>query len=335
MTLRRRDHSQKGVALLVVILLVATLSFIAVAISQRTTLSANRSLNANLRSELIWRALGAEAMAVKAIKAAMSATPGKLTSTNPLVVKPIEIPMPGGSAVVRVLDQTRCFNLNSLYSTGKQEGEGQKAGLVQGALDELADTLNAGQTNTVAAAKLAADVVDWIDTNSFQEPGGAEDGHYTGLPTPYRTGGQRLADVSELRAMAGMDRIQYSEARPYLCAQPSSDPSPINVNMLLPPDAPLLVGLLKGAISASDALDIIEARPPGGYDSVDQFWANPRLVNLDIGQAERAHVRVYSRYLEVIAEIDYQGANLDLRMTFVVSEDGDAQLLSRRIGRFE
>ena len=58
-----RKSAERGAALVIVLLLVATLSFIALAISERTALSANRAVNARSRSELLWLGLGAEALA--------------------------------------------------------------------------------------------------------------------------------------------------------------------------------------------------------------------------------------------------------------------------------
>ncbi len=322
---------QSGAALIVVLLLVATLSFIALAISERTVLAASRSLNTRLGGELFWQAAGAESIARRAIEAAMKATPGKLGSDNPLVAAPIDIPFEGGSARMIVVDRTRCFNLNSLL----QISEGGEESVNEAAVTELTELFAAGNAGAADPAALAATVTDWIDGNSFQEPRGAEDGFYTALPTPYRSAGAPLADISELRAIAGVDRAQYGAARPFLCANPTAAPSTLNLNMLTVADAPFLVAILDGKKSLSEAQDIINDRPPGGYDAADAFWASEAFAGLELSETTKGRVGIYSRYLEVNAAMKYYSANLDLTLLFEVDGDGRARLIARRFGRYE
>ena len=66
----RRLEKQRGAALLIVLLLAATLSFIALASMENTSLSAARAVNVNARSEALWRALATETLARKAIETA-------------------------------------------------------------------------------------------------------------------------------------------------------------------------------------------------------------------------------------------------------------------------
>lgn len=331
MTTAMGARGQAGAALIVVLLLVATLSFIALAISERTVLAASRSANVRLGSELFWQAAGAEALARRAIEAAMKATPGKLSSDNPLVAAPIEVPFEGGSATMTVADRTRCFNLNSLVRVD-ENGEDSAN---EAAARELAELLAAGDAGAADATALAAAVTDWIDTNGFQEPRGAEDGFYTALPTPYRSGGALLADITELRAIAGVDRVLYGLVRPFLCANPNSAPSIPNLNMLTVADAPLLVAILAGKKTLTEAQDIVNARPPGGYDSTDIFWASNAFAGVELSDATKARVGTFSRYLEVNAAMKYYGASLDLNLMFEVNGEGRARLIARRFGRYD
>ena len=326
-----KTPDQRGAALIVVLLLVATLSFIALAIGERSVLAASRAANVRLSSELFWQAVGAEALARRAIEAAMKATPGKLVSDNPLVAAPIVAPFEGGSATITVVDRTRCFNINSLV---RVDGEGGQSA-DEAATTELLELFAAGNAGSIDPEALAAAVVDWIDTNNFQEPKGAEDGTYTALPTPYRSGGALLADITELRAIAGVDRAAYGVVRPFLCANPNSAPSILNLNMLTVADAPLLVAILAGRKTVADAQDIINDRPPGGYGAADVFWTNEAFAGLEISDATKARIGLFSRYLEVNAAMEYYDAGLDLSLLFEVDGDGRTRLIARRFGRYE
>ena len=66
-----------------------------------------------------------------------------------------------------------------------------------------------------AQAQIVADsLVDWIDADDQALPAGAEDDVYLSLPTPHRTGGDLLTDVSELKGVRGMDPRLYSRLPP-------------------------------------------------------------------------------------------------------------------------
>lgn len=321
-------NSQRGAALILVLLLVATLSFIALAMSERTVLASSRSFNSRARSEMLWRAFGAEALARTAIKAAMQASDGKLTGTNPLVAKQLDLPMEGGIARLRVVDRTRCFNLNSLVDLGS----GGAGAVNDAAVAELLELGRAAAADMSDLESVIARVVDWIDPDTLQEPSGAEDGLYTLLPTPYRTGSQKLADVSELRAIAGFDRIAYAELRPFVCALPNGAPTPVNVNMLTEADAPLISAMVKGQVGMDEIRDAIEARPPEGYATEGDFWNYGAFAEAGVDEATRARAKLSSRYLEVNGTIEYYEASLDLRLLFEVDDNGRARLLSRRLG---
>ncbi|GAB4531383.1 MAG: type II secretion system minor pseudopilin GspK [Amphiplicatus sp.] len=323
-----RKIGQKGAALIVVLLLAATLSFIALAISERTVFAAQRAVHSSARAEALWRAFGAEALAMSALAAAARETPERMTLDEPWVERPIEIPMEGGRAVIWFADAGRCFNLNGLV---RADGD-QVYVAREGASEELAALLDAAGAGVGEAARLAVLAQDWIDADSLSAPQGAEDGYYVALPIPYRTGGTLLADETEMRAFADITAAFYALARRYVCALPSAEPAPLNVNMLRAEDAPVLVGLLKGAISLSAAQDVIADRPPGGYGATDEFWSHKVFEGLDVAQDVRNRVAVTSRYIAARAEIDYESVDMETRMLFEIGEGGRVRLLRRRLG---
>src|SRR3546814_8005854 len=101
--------------------------------------------------------------------------------------------------------------------------------------------------------------------------GGAEDDTYARAAIPYRTANRFVADASELRAMRGVTPAIYATLRPWICALPTSDLSPINVNTLRPDPAPLIAMLAPEQLPIGDARRPITARPLRGYASVEGF----------------------------------------------------------------
>lgn len=336
---------QKGAALLIVLLMVATLSFIALAATERTTLSAARSLNERVRSESLWYAFGAETLALAALEEAHRAREGRMSIDDPWASEPLAVPIDQGLAQLQFADDTACFNVNSLASRGDLAATGSAP--VIGVADEgggpiaeftaLARNLGLSAFEGAAFAEVIA---DWVDGDVNRRPQGAEDAHYGGLPSPYRTGNTRLASLSELRAMKGLTREVYAALKPYLCAHPGDSPSRINVNMLTERDAPVLAAALEGAaggrvVSVQAASDIIAARPPGGYENTAAFIAEPGVQALNVTTLTPARFDVTSQYLRARVEIIYDTALFEMTAQIALDEAGRGAVLARRFGAEE
>jgi len=319
----KRDR-QKGAALLIVLLLAATLSFVALATLEKTSLAAARAFNVNARSEALWRSLAVETLTVEAIEKFKDANDGRMSLDDEWAAAPIILPMDDGAARVIIADGTTCFNINSLSG---EEGDASKA-----AGREFVRLAGFAGIDEYEAETLSQTIGDWIDADVNRRPQGAEDEYYSTLPSPYRAGNQPLATVSELRAIKGVTRERYAALKPYLCALSDSGPSPLNVNMLEPRDAPVLAAMLGEEVTTQTAADIISARPPGGWTSVEAFMETPQISALNLEDSSR--FAVTSGYLNARAEIVYQGALLEMTSEIALT-GGKARVLARRIGAEE
>lgn len=320
-----RRESQRGAALLIVLLLAATLSIVALSAMERTSLAAARSINVNARSEALWRALAVETLALGAIDDFTSADDPKMSLDDPWVREPLVLPLENGSARVAFADATACFNINSLGETPVTEGT--NAAIVE--FVRLATLVGVSEFEALA---LAEAIGDWIDEDTNRRPQGAEDGHYTALPSPYRTGNRAMAAVSELRAVKGVSRDIYLLLKPYLCAYRATERVPVNVNMLTERHAPLLAAMLGADISVQTAVDMIAARPPGGWASGQEFAAAPQIAGLNLQNTGRFEVK--SQFLEARAEIIYDTALVEMTSTIATGGE-EARVVARRIGAEE
>ena len=319
-------RAERGVALMIVLLLVASLSFVALSIMERTGLAAARTGNDRARAQSLWRAFGAENLATSAIEATLRSRPDVMSIDDPWMVEPIIVPMEDGAARLFVADATRCFNVNSLSDpTGGEQFRRE--------FSRLIGLIGASEFE---GQRLAETITDWIDFDNSREPQGAEDSYYTGLKPPYRTGGAPLADISELRAMRGVTRELYGTLKPYLCAHPEPSPSEINFNMLRAEDAPILAAALGEKVTLAMANDLIAARPPGGYQDIAAFWDQPSLKTIAFEPAERERITLTSRFLRVRAEIVYDTSFLEMTTMFDLSGgDGEVAVIRRRLGAAE
>ena len=323
-----QSHGQRGAALMIVLLLVATLAFVALSITEKTTLASARAFNERARSENLWRAFGAETLAAAALIAAREASPEKMSIDDPWAVEPLVVPTEEGAARIAFSDATTCFNLNSLAAVPTASGD-------RAPKDEFVLLARNVGLGDFEGQRLADVITDWIDEDTSREPQGAEDNIYTALPSPYRSGGQPLASVSELRAMNGVTREIYGTLKPFLCVHKTSEPSPLNINMLTARHAPLLAAILGEAVTPSQAADLIAARPPGGYNDVSEFITPELTTQIGAGALDAGRFKVISQYVQARAEIIYDTALMEMTSEFEIADDGNVTVLRRRIGAEE
>lgn len=257
---------ERGAALLTVLMLVSVMAVLSASALERLRLSTRVAANAGAIDQGRAFALAAEQIAANRITTLVEADPAR----TPVgwVGQETVLPLPGGRAVAVVRDGGNCFNLNSVV-TG-QAGQplfARPAGIAQFAA--LMQILGISEQE---ARRVAVSLSDWIDSDDNPQPEGAEDPAYAGGGTPYKTSKTLLADPSELRAVAGVTPALYERVRPWICALPTTDLSPINVNTLTPEQASLLSMLLPEHLSPDRVRALLAARPAGGWEGPYQFW---------------------------------------------------------------
>lgn len=334
MTSSIRASKQSGAALIVVLLLVATLSFVLASFAETMTTATTRAYGERARTNAVWLAIGLESVAEQVLKTAKAAKAlDVMTDDGPLFKNEISYAAGRGAARLRFRDATRCFNLNSLVS-----GENDSKRLDETRAEEFYLLANAVGVGEGESRGIVAVVADWIDRDVSSESQGAEDSFYTGLPVPYRTGSTPLASRTELRAMEGVSLEAYRALAPHLCALPDEEPIKINVNALAEVDAPLIVAALNGQIGVAEARALIANRPREGYTDVGQFCAAPQLAGVgesagcskEEGGGRRFAVK--SDYLEAVGRLTVEDLELEQRMLFALSEAGEYKLAARSLG---
>lgn len=264
--MRPDDPRERGAALLSVLLLVAMMAVIAALMLDRLNLATRLAANGQAMTQARLYAASAETLAMARIKALVETSQERTVDRSGLLGRDFPLPLPRGTVMARVDDAGNCFNLNSLVEADVQGalrlrlvGLGQMRALMKGLVIPEAE-----------AAIISDSVADWIDSDNAPAPNGAEDDSYQGRAVPYRTAGRLISDVSEIRAVRGMTPQFYERLRPWLCALPGADLSPINVNTLRPDQALLLTMIAPQAIPAQRARAMLAARPALGWKSPDE-----------------------------------------------------------------
>jgi len=205
---------QRGVAMLIAVLIVALGTILAAGIAFSSAMSARRGTATLAMDQSVLVAQAAEALAAYALREDMKA--GR-TVDHPAEawgqpLGPVEV-VPGVTLEAYLEDLSGRFNLNSLVVPDRT---GQLAVDVN-ALEDLQNLLE----NLGLETKWASQIADWIDPDSTPlQPDGAEDSAYAGLTPPYRTPNIYISSVSELLALPEFGRDRYLRLLPYVTALP-------------------------------------------------------------------------------------------------------------------
>lgn len=250
-------HRQRGVALLMVVVLTAAVVALVATAQYRAALDMRRTTNLVFHDQALAYHLGAEDWACHLLRRdAEEDTVDNLREEWNL--KGIALAVEGGTLNGELEDLQGRFNLSNLV---KDDGTVDEPSLAH--LRRLLDAVGISDTDRIAAA-----IVDWIDADQEPRGGlGAEDSFYLSLEPGYRTADTRLVWIGELRAVNGIDAATYALIAPHLAALPRR--TAINVNTAT---LAVLQSLADGA--RSDPLVPVLARQrEAPFGSVAEFTA--------------------------------------------------------------
>ncbi len=321
-------RGERGAALLTVLLLVAVMAVVTAIAIEKLTLStrmARNGIDADQGRALL---MAGEAIAAYRLADLVAARPGRTTLEGGWLGTAQSVPVPGGAISARVRDAGNCFNLNSLV---QQEAEGASLRANPQAILQFAALMRLVGVDPATASQVAVAAADWIDSDAVPGPGGAEDNFYLEQEEPYRTAGGLVAEASELRLVAGVTPAIYDRLRPWLCALPLAELSPININTLLPEQAILLAMLTDGRLPADQARQVLAQRPRDGYGSLVGFWKQSALAALALPPAVTDQAKLTSRWFEVELRVDLGGNDVSETALFD-AETAPARLVRRRWG---
>jgi general secretion pathway protein K len=207
---RVAPHSQRGIALLVAILLVALGTIIAATVAYESAMTYRRGASTYAFDESILIGEGAEALAAYGLRQIYQSDPNH---TYPgqgwdKTFGPLEV-VPGVMLEAALEDLQGRFNLNNLVRKDGTPDPTQVAAFTK-LLEELG-----------LEPKWTGFIIDWIDVDIVpQNPEGAEDSVYMGQTPPYRTPNRYITSTSELLALPGFGRDRYLLLAPYVTALP-------------------------------------------------------------------------------------------------------------------
>jgi general secretion pathway protein K len=219
---------QRGVALLVALLVVALAVILIAALLDRGELALARTRNLLRAEQAEAYALGLEQYAAQVLVASKNQSQNLDTNAS-IWAQPLPPqPVPGGVIGATMRDMNGCFNLNNLSPTGN-------SALWDPVFLRLLTVLGIDSSLDEA-------IEGWLGTPSSD----ADANYYLALPVPYRPRNGLFAHVSELRLVRGVTGDIYARLAPYVCALPAG--TKLNINTA---SVPVLQSLAEGMTRAT------------------------------------------------------------------------------------
>lgn len=290
-------RGQRGVALIIALVIVALATVLAWKVGFDSYLERQRTLAVMSVEQAMQFGLGAEALAADALSAQLQQTPQVTLAqpwaqpTAPLPITPEESPdgAPIGTLQGALEDLQGRFNLNNL---GHLLPDGTQDPQPLAQFQRLLVSVH-------LEPKWAEITRDWIDADNVPgQPDGAEDDVYTRLTPPYWTGNWPMTSPTELMALPDFGRERYLAIAPYITALPTST---AKINICTAPALVLesLAPNLSGEYSGNPQV-LATGRKSGCFPDLNTFKATvgpadlPPIVNLiaDTSQYFRLTTRV-------------------------------------------
>lgn len=293
---------ERGVALIVVLLLLSMAVLVSAQLIEALESSRTRTENALLMEQNLAYLMSAEALALRALQVDLEKdrrerNPVDACTEKDWALRLGPVPWDNGLFSVSIQDLQGRLNLTSLAA-----GSASERALSRPAVERLKRLLRQVLPDATAADALAEEAADWTDSNALVDGlGGAEDTEYPDR----RTSNQPFAHVSELRALRSATMAlwkgtdEYPSFTRYIAALP--DGVKVNVNTA-PPEvlAALVPGMTTGIAEA-----IVQARERDPIATVDALMALQEIRGLQ--EADRKELKeiaaVSSEYFQVMSEV--------------------------------
>ena len=210
----------------------------------------------------------------------------------------LPITLGDGEVSVTIEDEERKIDLNRLMLANRIAPDEKRLAVFQRLLDTL------GIDRAVADA-----VVDWLDNDENPRVGGAESPYYLALPNPYQAKNDLFDTIGELRLVRGVTSEVFEKLRPFVTVSSSGlvniNTAPKEVLMSLSAGTDLAE---VGAIDAKTADEIIEYRKDHPFTNVSQIGnVSPFLRDLFSRTLIRNMVGIQSTYFHVRSSGDVGG----------------------------
>ena len=249
--------SQRGIALLTILVMVALATILAATIAKRQTNTSENTGYLMRQDQSLLYAKSAEAF-FSELLIQDSDNGGNIDHLQENWAKPMPaFPVEDGFVSGRLLDESGKFNLNNLLKA-------------DGSVDDSARRWFEKLLQRVGLpAELSQAVIDWQDADDETTGAmGAESNYYQGLDPSYLASNTKFHQVEELKLVRGFEGKNYDLIAPYVTALPEA--TKININTA----APLLLASIDPKIDVKTVEQELKAKQAEltYFNSVEDLW---------------------------------------------------------------
>ena len=253
----KNDSSQRGIALLTILVMVALATILAATIAKRQTNTSENTGYLMRQDQSLLYAKSAEAF-FSELLIQDSDNGSSIDHLQENWAKPMPaFPVEDGFISGRLLDESGKFNLNNLLKA-------------DGSVDDSARRWFEKLLQRVGLpAELSQAVIDWQDANDETTGAmGAESNYYQGLDPSYLASNTKFHQVEELKLVRGFEGKNYDLIAPYVTALPEA--TKININTA----APLLLASIDPKIDVKTVEQELKAKQAEltYFNSVEDLW---------------------------------------------------------------
>ena len=251
------DSSQRGIALLTILVMVALATILAATIAKRQTNTSENTGYLMRQDQSLLYAKSAEAF-FSELLIQDSDNGSSIDHLQENWAKPMPaFPVEDGFISGRLLDESGKFNLNNLLKA-------------DGSVDDSARRWFEKLLQRVGLpAELSQAVIDWQDADDETTGAmGAESNYYQGLDPSYLASNTRFHQVEELKLVRGFEGKNYDLIAPYVTALPEA--TKINMNTA----APLLLASIDPKIDVKTVEQELKAKQAEltYFNNVEDLW---------------------------------------------------------------
>ena len=314
----RLRKSERGVALLAVLLGIALMTLIVVDFAMTSGLGFVSAANqANeLRATYLARSginvgLGLLAADARTDAQTLTTTPGSgaIDTLSDVWAVPFPpMPLAGGTVSLSIVDDDRKINLNAMVSNGQ---------LNQTAILKVQRLFTILDVNI----DLVQAIVDWITPGGGANGGGGD--YYMGLKPPYQPRFGPMPTIGDLQMIKGFNEAIFNRVAPFVTVMPV-----VSVNANTAP--PQVLASLEPELMEDQKIveEIIEAR------AIRPFSAATDILNLPdigaVGQRLSRDVDMRSQFFTINGTGTYAGARKIITANFQRQSNGIGTLASWR-----
>lgn len=180
---------------------------------------------------------------------------------------------------------------------------------------------------------IADKIIDWIDVDQIPQPNGAEDFVYLAKSPSYQTSGQYFKHIDEVALIDGLSREDYNLLAPYISALPvASIASRMNVNTL----APVMLKALDVLITPDMAVRLYQDGR-ANFTDVNTFFQDPTIIYAvpeEVKNKIRPLISTQTTYLQAASLIQMEGSELTHFALLKRNIAGDARVINRSLSTY-